>query len=121
MWNQEKKFTRYVSDCAYCIYGLLFYKLQSRQFTMFSVGYPLMLVAIITRDVSSRMRGCWKVTERLNCVIINHTRRLKTYIFHLELTRYSLTLLRTPCKTGWAHTKSVNNLKCKQRLIRTSF
>lgn len=59
----------------YCIYRLLFYKLQFRQFTMFSVGYPLILVAIITTDVSSRIRGCWKVTERLNCVIINYTRR----------------------------------------------
>lgn len=79
-----------MSDCAYCIYGLLFYKLQSRQFTMFSVGYPLMLVAIITTDVSSRIQGCWKVTERLNCGIINYTRRLKTYIFHLELTRFNI-------------------------------
>lgn len=67
---RETIFTRYVSDCAYCIYGLLFYKLQFRQFTMFSVGYPLMLVAIITTDVSSRIRGCWKVMERLNCVTV---------------------------------------------------
>lgn len=54
---REKMFTRYVSDRAYCIYRLLFYKLQFRQFTMFSVGYPLMLVAIITTDVSSRIQG----------------------------------------------------------------
>lgn len=105
----------------YCIYMLLFYKLQFRQFTMFSVGYPLILVAIITTYVSSRIQGCWKVTERLNCVtvllIIQEDKKLTYLIWSLQ----DLTLLRTPCEMGLAHTKSVNNLKCKQRLIRTSF
>lgn len=50
-------------------------------------------------------------------LIILEDKKLTYLIWSLQ----DLTLLRTPCETGLAHTKSVNTLKCKQRLIRTSF